>query len=132
MSLKKTNDWREYCKLNKVPSDIPKEPHLRYRNRGWRSWGDWLGTGAIANRLRKYRSFDDTRKFVRSLGLESQSDWVRFSKSDKMPRDIPVGAYNLGAGLTQIAGRAAKIAGRNIAGVATDIVGSASRDSTTN
>jgi len=94
LNLKKAKDWRDYCKLNKVPSDIPKEPHLRYRNQGWRSWGDWLGTGVIATRLRKYRSFEDSRKFVRSLGLESQAYWYRFSKSDKMPRDIPVGVHN--------------------------------------
>jgi len=94
LGLKSANDWREYCKSGKILKNIPKEPHLHYRKQGWISWGDWLGTGVIANRLRKYLSFEDSRKFARSLELKSQSDWYRFSKSDKLPKNIPVGVHN--------------------------------------
>ncbi len=51
--------------------------------------GDWLGTGTIATHLREYRPFKEARRFVRSLKLKSSSDWRRFCKSGKRPKDIP-------------------------------------------
>jgi hypothetical protein len=29
--------------------------NTRYRNAGWISWGDWLGTGFIANSKKEFR-----------------------------------------------------------------------------
>lgn len=51
--------------------------------------GDWLGTGRVANRDRKYRSFSSARKFARSLKLKTYSEWVKYCKSGKKPDDIP-------------------------------------------
>ena len=53
---------------------------------------DWLGTGNIANFLRKYRSFKQARAFVRSLGLKDQRQWHTYCKSGKKPNDIPSNA----------------------------------------
>jgi hypothetical protein len=52
--------------------------------------GDWLGTGTVASFLRQYRSFEEARNFVRSLGVKSRSDWQGYCKSGKKPTDIPV------------------------------------------
>ncbi len=38
---------------------------------------------------KEYRSFEDARKFVRSLKLRNQNDWSQFSKSGNKPNDIP-------------------------------------------
>ena len=99
INLKSTADWRAYCKgqLRKktvLPRDIPANPHTTYKNDGWVSYGDWLGTGKIANRLRKYRSFKEARAFVRSLGIQSSTEWSAFCKGQlsgkgKLPSDIP-------------------------------------------
>jgi hypothetical protein len=51
--------------------------------------GDWLGTGAVAPRLRQYRSFKKARAFVRSLGFRSSPEWKNYCKSGKKPDDIP-------------------------------------------
>ena len=68
---------------------MPANPARVYNNKGWIGLGDWFGTGAVANRLRKYRSFKEARKFARSLKLKSQNEWSEFAKSGKLPNDIP-------------------------------------------
>src|SRR6476469_10329163 len=51
--LKAFTEWRHYIKSSKKPSDIPSAPSTIYANDGWAGWGDWLGTGRIASRLRQ-------------------------------------------------------------------------------
>jgi hypothetical protein len=92
-------DWRKWrvsrAKGNPVrPRDIPVSPNSVYRNQGWLGWGDWLGTGRIANRNRSYRSFDDARSFVHRLGLKSMTDWKQYCAGNiaglpQLPDDVP-------------------------------------------
>jgi hypothetical protein len=82
-------DWRDYSKSGDKPKSIPAQPDRTYADAGWSGWGDWLGTKTIATRLRKYRSFTEARAFVRDLGLKSQTEWRKYVKSGKKPRDIP-------------------------------------------
>src|SRR5262249_18046082 len=65
-------------------------PDRTYAGKGWVSWGDWLGTGTIANRYIRigFRPFKEARKFVHGLGLKNQDEWRDYSKSDKKPADI--------------------------------------------
>jgi hypothetical protein len=100
LGLKSVKEWRKYCKgelkgMKKNPDDIPANPHVTYKDKGWINWGDWLGTGTIATRQRKYRPFREARKFSRSLGLRNITEWKKYS-TGKMrrskglrPDDIP-------------------------------------------
>ena len=36
-----------------------------------------------------YRSFENARKFARSLKLESRTYWIKYCESGKLPKDIP-------------------------------------------
>lgn len=38
----------------KRPSNIPYSPNIAYKNKGWISWGHWLGTNNIRGQLKKY------------------------------------------------------------------------------
>lgn len=52
----KINNGAEYKKLakeNKIPIKIPNRPERYYKGKGWISWGDFLGTGRIANQYKK-------------------------------------------------------------------------------
>jgi len=89
INLKSQRYWSDYSKSDKKPYNIPKAPHKTYKNEGWISYGDWLGTGTIAPHKRKYRPFKEARDFVRKLNLKSQLDWSNYYKSDKRPSDIP-------------------------------------------
>ena len=67
LKLKSSKAWPKYCKSGKKPDDIPKRPAFSYKNKGWTDWGDFLGTGNIAARDRKYRSFDKARNLSLSV-----------------------------------------------------------------
>lgn len=90
MNLKSVEDWRRFTKTAAFPADIPVAPERVYRDRGWQGVGDWLGTGAVANQKKKFRSFDAARTFVRRLGLKSQREWRDYAKSGNLPVDIPL------------------------------------------
>jgi Phage-integrase repeat unit len=89
LGLNSRTQWNAYCRSGKKPADIPAYPRQTYLNEGWAGYGDWLGTGTVAPRLREYRSFKEARAFVRSLGLKSLTEWREYSKSGKKPADIP-------------------------------------------
>lgn len=85
--------WREYIKGEpplhlKYGLIIPGMPDLEYS--AWVSWEDWLGTGI------EYRSYSDTRQFVRSLGLKSEVQWRSYCKGgidNKPPKPLNIFAY---------------------------------------
>jgi hypothetical protein len=95
-------DWQKYCAgrilgLLPKPSDIPSRAQSVYANEGWVSWGDWVGTNAIADRNREFRPFEEACAFVHALRLRSQQEWFAYCKGQMvgkppLPRDIPVGA----------------------------------------
>jgi superfamily II DNA or RNA helicase len=99
LKLKSGTEWREYVRgekpeLPNKPKDIPSRPGNAYKNKGWKGMGDWLGTGKIANRNRKYRDFESARKFSHSLNLESSKQWSNYCKGQysnlpEIPIDIP-------------------------------------------
>jgi len=80
--------YRSFLKKGFKPIDLPSNPQLTYKGYGWKSWGDFFGTGYIASQNRKYRDFKEARSFVHSLKLKSQKDWMIYS-STKRPDDIP-------------------------------------------
>ena len=100
LKLKNQKEWRQYCKgelggREPKPEDIPVTPNRIYKDRGWQSMGDWLGTGTIAPQKRKYRSFEEAREFVHALELKSQKEWKQYCKGKlegkiSKPEDIPV------------------------------------------
>ncbi len=91
LKLKNEPSWRKYCKSGDKPNDIPYHPDRHYKNKGWISIGDWLGTGNIAPQKKKFRSFEDAKKFVKPLKLKGQSGWGKYCKSGDKPDDIPSG-----------------------------------------
>jgi superfamily II DNA or RNA helicase len=99
LGLKSVKEWTAFCKgnmprLGQLPKDIPTDPYAAYMDKGWKTWGNWLGTGTIAARLRKYRSFREARAFARKLKLKNLREWEYFCKGKmphlgKLPQNIP-------------------------------------------
>jgi len=94
LGLKSETEWKDFSKSNKKPLDIPAGPGRTYKNKGWKGMGDWLGTGRIANFDKQFRDFESARRFVRSLGLKSQTEWKKYIKSGTKPNDIPSAPQN--------------------------------------
>jgi hypothetical protein len=89
LNLKTQKEWRDYCKSNKKPLNIPSKPERVYFKKGWSGTSEWLGSGITSTREKKFKTFIDSREFVRSLKLNKVKDWEIFRKSDNMPKDVP-------------------------------------------
>ena len=94
LKLEGQKDWGEYSKSGKRPKDIPANPRRTYKKE-WKGWGDWLGTGYIAHVYRQYCSFNEARKYARTLGLKRRDDWHAHNilrtkrQNSKTRNDVP-------------------------------------------
>ena len=85
-ALKLTNkdEWNEYSKSNQRPSDIPSTPTQVYKKE-WKGWGDFLGTGRIANQDMVYLSAKEAKPVLKKLfkeyDIKNLSEWERFAKT---------------------------------------------------
>jgi len=89
LKLKSGREWREFCKSGKKPFEIPANPALVYKNKGWKGVGDWLGTGTVATFDKQYKPFIDARNFARSLKFSTRQQWIEYCMSNHKPEDIP-------------------------------------------
>jgi predicted helicase len=85
LKLKNINEWRAFCKdelpeIGILPEDVPAKPDRTYKDKGWHSYGDWLGTGTIADQFKIYRPFEEAREYARSLKLKNEEEWQLFCK----------------------------------------------------
>ena len=93
LGLKSVKEWQAWRKSGARPHDIPSAPDTTYKSSGWKSWGDFLGydVGQQARKTREsnFRTFEESRNFVRTLGLKNTEEWKAWSSSGKRPHDIP-------------------------------------------
>ncbi|MCH7667139.1 MAG: hypothetical protein IH936_14570 [Acidobacteria bacterium] len=99
LKLRAYSEWKAWCRGElpgkpEKPANIPGQPAGVYSDRGWKGWGDWLGTGVIAPQNRKWREFESARRFARELGLRGQADWSAWCRGQitgkpKRPLDMP-------------------------------------------
>jgi hypothetical protein len=92
LELKSEKYWRKFVKSGNLPKDIPSNPNVVYKNKGWIGYPDWLGNKNTPDKDKKYRSYEDAKKFVHTLELKSRSQWEQYCKSDNKPDDIPMNA----------------------------------------
>jgi hypothetical protein len=83
LKLKGQKEWRDFCKSGKKPYNIPALPDRIYKKE-WRGYKDWLGILEI-----NFLPFVEARNYVRSLTLNSSTDWIKFLKSGNRPANIP-------------------------------------------
>ncbi len=85
------NEWREFCKSSSKPDLLTSNPQRTYKDKGWKGFGDWLGTNRIANQLQRriYKPYSQAKLFVHTLKINSVKDWIAYCKSGSKPNDIP-------------------------------------------
>lgn len=90
LNLKSRDQWFEWHKENK-PKDIPASVSLVYKNRGWISWGDFLGTGREADQYKTqhYLSYKDAKAYLAKFNFKSEEEFLNWCKTDKKPIFIP-------------------------------------------
>eukprot|EP00898_Chlorokybus_atmophyticus_P006938 jgi/Chlat1/7245/Chrsp58S06888 len=87
--MKTREEYREWSRKNVRPPDIPGDPAKVYKNAGWISWMDFLGTckGRPAHVV--FRPFEEARAYVWTLGIKSIDDYYKWAASGARPPDIP-------------------------------------------
>jgi len=81
-------EWNIWCNDNNRPINIPRNPQQIWKEE-FKNFGDFFGTGVIANKNKKYRDFILARNFARLLNLKNESEWYDFCKNGDKPIDIP-------------------------------------------
>lgn len=87
-NLKDPREWKKWIngKLKdkeEIPSFIPKNPDSIYKDCGWFGWLDWIEEYTSNNQVLteskvKYLPFEEARKFIRNLNLESNEQWINY------------------------------------------------------
>ena len=89
LKLKKGDDWRNLFKSKKLPNDLPYRPERTYENKGWQGWGNFLGTGNIHPRDKKFMSYEEAHKTIQSFHIKSSIQYRQFLKDKKIPNGLP-------------------------------------------
>jgi len=102
LNLKGQKEWQKYTQTNKIPQDIPAAPAIFYKKQGtWTTWGDFLGTGTIANKNKEYLPIKEAKiaykKLFKENNIKNGRDWQKFAKTHKklleelhLPADVLV------------------------------------------
>lgn len=89
LHLNSVHEWLTWGATSARPADIPLHPHSSYKTRGWKGWGDWLGTGTIARHKRVYRPYEEARAYIRQFRFKNMREFLKWARSGKRPVDIP-------------------------------------------
>jgi len=90
--IKTVKAWKLAAKENKIPLDIPNRPNRFYKNRGWKNWGDFLGTKTIANQNKNFISYEDAKIWLKNnaLHIKGVNYWRSiYVKSKDFPCFLP-------------------------------------------
>ena len=88
------NEWYQRWENKIKNKGIPKYPRGSYKNKGWKTWGDFLGNNKVAYRNINYQQYDKARAYIRELGLKNTNEWLVYCKSGNKPFDIPSNPQN--------------------------------------
>src|SRR5436309_5223992 len=86
LNLKGKSGYEKYWKSHQRPDNIPARPDYYYPDE-WKGWDDLTGYKRTSNK--RFRPFDEARKYVRKLGLPNEKAWREYCKSGEKPEDIP-------------------------------------------
>ena len=87
LNFKSDREWGKYCMSGKKPLDIPRQFQKIYKNKGYISQSDFLGTGT--RDTSRYLSFTKARKIARKLKLDSYREYIALGKNKKLPDTLP-------------------------------------------
>jgi len=70
------NNYNELRAKGILNKKFPSSPSRTFRESGWISWGDYLGTNSVQPSEIIYLKFRQARSFARKQGLKSNKEWA--------------------------------------------------------
>jgi len=89
LNLNSRSEWDDYYENNALPLTIPKTFWTVYKEDGFKSVQDFLGSQYAHANDRKWMSFKEAKRFVRTLNLKSQNEYKEYVKSPNSPKNLP-------------------------------------------
>ena len=89
LDIKTVKQWKEWCKGDARPANMPSTPSRTYMNEGWQGYGHWLGTGTVAHKDKQFLQFMKALLYARSLNLKSEKEYRAWCKTDERPANMP-------------------------------------------
>ena len=74
----------EYNEWQKQQSDMPSHPHKIYKDKGWKGWGDFLGTDRF--RGIEFVDYETAKKRAQEAGIKTSTQYKEWQKQHL---DIP-------------------------------------------
>jgi hypothetical protein len=90
LHLNSSHQWKRHCYFQNLPSGVPENPELVYRNTGWSNYKDWLGIKTIKITKRKTRKSKRKKtKIIVKKDLDFSKN-MRFKRlaSKRVPKAI--------------------------------------------
>jgi hypothetical protein len=89
-NIKNSRDWRN-SNRRKKDEKMPSAPDKFYKE--WTTWQEVLNSNKGTKK--NFLSFDDARKFARSLNFKNTKQWRNFVKTSNKPLNIPAQPQNI-------------------------------------
>ena len=88
MNIKSSMEFRELAKKKKIPKNIPSAPRAVYGKK-FKGWGDYLGNGNIAAKLKKFLTYHQARNFCIKKKIHSVTLYNKLRRTKKIPELLP-------------------------------------------
>lgn len=81
--------WADFVKT-RSPRDVPSAPAVVYKDH-WTSWGEFLGTGRIADREKSanFLTYEEAKQYLRSFGFKNEAEFYAWASTPECPTFIP-------------------------------------------
>ena len=89
LKLKNGAEWKKFAKSESMPENIPISVRSVYKDEGFVSMDDWLGTGRISRMKRSYLTYKEAQKIVATLNINTEKEWRQKVKMNEIPINIP-------------------------------------------
>jgi hypothetical protein len=84
------DEWGRAGRAGEFPEGIPIAPQVVYKNRGWVSWGHWLGRTKVVKIVPYETAREYARKLVAAGKVSHYDDWLYLAHSGKLAPGMPV------------------------------------------
>lgn len=99
--IKSGNQWKQYCKNNIIPTNLPRNPEITYNKKEWTGWAAYLQNNNLSNvdkKLNKISYLEFIKWFIENkIVIKGYKNYCQYFKEHIRPVFIPSNpdkAYN--------------------------------------
>lgn len=86
--IKNNTEFKKWIK-NNIQTKIPKSPEVTYKNKGWKSWSDFLNTDNLHSK--NFIPYYEAISILHSLNLKSMKEYLEYIKNNNI--DLPTNPH---------------------------------------